>query len=190
MHTSVRTRALQCPNSGICDAPQQITYMGLCHAQQTEIRHNCCNPDPAKCRGPQKKPTLFCPVLSFPLHTYRSCESTVRDNRGPGGRAAARVGVGRGGGRGLVHDGGAQGEAAAGEEEEGVLRPAPRGCEIPWYVIACINVFFLFPEKFKSDPCCLYSVLKRSSQKEERREELAEKWAHEKEQGQSPSPER
>ena len=68
MHTSVRTRALQCPNSGICDAPQQITYMGLCHAQQTEIRHNCCNPDPAKCRGPQKKPTLFCPVLSFPLH--------------------------------------------------------------------------------------------------------------------------
>ena len=68
MHTSVRTRALQCPNSGICDAPQQITYMGLCHAQQTKIRHNCCNPDPAKCRGPQKKPTLFCPVLSFPLH--------------------------------------------------------------------------------------------------------------------------
>ena len=67
MHTSVRTRALQCPNSGICDEPQQITYMGLCHAQQTEIRHNCCNPDPAKCRGPQKKPTLFCPVLSFPL---------------------------------------------------------------------------------------------------------------------------
>ena len=67
MHKSVRTRALQCPNSGICDAPQQITYMGLCHAQQTKIRHNCCNPDPAKCRGPQKKPTLFCPVLSFPL---------------------------------------------------------------------------------------------------------------------------
>ena len=69
MHKSVRTRALQCPNSGICDALQQITYMGLCHAQQTKIRHNCCNPDPAKCRGPQKKPTLFCPVLSFPLHT-------------------------------------------------------------------------------------------------------------------------
>ena len=67
MHKSVRTRALQCPNSGICDAPQQITYMGLCHAQQTKIRHNCCNPDPAKYRGPQKKPTLFCPVLSFPL---------------------------------------------------------------------------------------------------------------------------
>ena len=77
MHTSVRTRALQCPNSGICDAPQQITYMGLCHAQQTEIRHNCCYPDPAKCRGPQKKPTLFCPVLSFPLQPRPHRQATT-----------------------------------------------------------------------------------------------------------------
>ena len=52
---------------GICDAPQHITYMGLCHAQQTKTRHNCCNPDPANCRGPQKKSTLSCPVLSSPL---------------------------------------------------------------------------------------------------------------------------
>ena len=89
----------------------------------------------------------------------------------------------------MVEDGGAQGEAAAGEEEEGVLGPAPRGCESPWYVIACVNVSFLFPEEFKSDPCCLYSVL-REKKKEERREEFAEKWAHEKERGQSPSRER
>ena len=89
----------------------------------------------------------------------------------------------------MVQDGGAQGEAAAGEEEEGVLGPAPRGCESPWYVIACVNIFFLFREEFKSDPCCLYSVLKEK-EKEERREELAEKWAHEKERGQSPSRER
>ena len=54
-----------------------------------------------------------------------------------------------------MEDGGAQGEAAAGEEEEGVLGPAPRGSETPWYVIACVNVFFLFPEEFKSDPFCL-----------------------------------
>ena len=85
-----------------------------------------------------------------------------------------------------MEDGEAQGEAAAGEEEEGVPGPAPRGCESPWYVIACLNVFFLFPDEFKSHPCCLYSVLG----KKERREELAEKWAHEKEPGQSPSPER
>ena len=58
-----------------------------------------------------------------------------------------------------MEDGGAQGKAAAGEEEESVLGPAPRGCESPWYVIACINVFFLFPEEFNSDACCLYSVL-------------------------------
>ena len=41
-----------------------------------------------------------------------------------------------------MEDGGAQGEAAAGEEEEGVLGPAPRGCERTWYVIACVSVFF------------------------------------------------
>ena len=85
-----------------------------------------------------------------------------------------------------MEDGGAQGEAAAGEEEEGVLGPAPRGCESPLYVIACVNVFFLFPEEFNSDPCCLYSVLG----KKERGEEPAEKWAHEKERSRSPSPER
>ena len=72
--------------------------------------------------------------------TYRSCESSVRDDEGPGIRAAVRVGVGRGGG--LVEDGGPQGEAAAREEEEGVLGPAPRGCESIWYVIACVSVFF------------------------------------------------
>ena len=55
---------------GICDAQQQITYMGLCHAQQTEFRHNCCNPDPANCRGPQKKSTLSCPVVSSPFHPH------------------------------------------------------------------------------------------------------------------------
>ena len=60
-----------------------------------------------------------------------------------------------------MEDGGAQGEAAAGEEEEGVLGPAPRGCESPWYLIACVNVFSLFPEEFNSDPCCLYSVLRQ-----------------------------
>ena len=86
----------------------------------------------------------------------------------------------------MVQDAGAQGEAAAGEKEEGVLKPAPRGCQSPWYVIACVNDFFLFPEEFKSDPCCLYSVLREK----ERREDLAEKWAHEKERGQSPSLER
>ena len=92
MHTSVRTHVLQCPNSGICDAPQQITYMGLCHAQQTEIRHNCCNPDPAKCRGPQKKPTLFCPVLSFPLqwgHDAKITKIGVIPTRGSPGQDKA-----------------------------------------------------------------------------------------------------
>ena len=66
------------------------------------------------------------------------------------------------------------------------MGPAPRGCESPWYVIACVKVFFLFAEEFKSDRCCLYSVLG----KKERGEELAEKWAHEKERDQSPCPER
>ena len=41
-----------------------------------------------------------------------------------------------------MEDGGAQGEAAAGEEEEGILGPAPRGYESPSYVIACVTVFF------------------------------------------------
>ena len=45
--------------------------MGLCHAQQTKIRHNCCNRDRAKCRGPQEKSTLSCPVLSSPLQEQR-----------------------------------------------------------------------------------------------------------------------
>ena len=72
----------------LCNAPQHITYMGLCHAQQTKFRHNCCNPDPANCRGPQKKSTLSCPVLSSLLHLpMDTCGETLpAGTPGLGGR--------------------------------------------------------------------------------------------------------
>ena len=76
MHKSVHARVLQCPKRRHLRPSTAHNLYGAMSCTTNQIIHNCCNPDPAKCRGPQKKSNLSCPVLSSPLHTQEGHTTT------------------------------------------------------------------------------------------------------------------